>query len=403
MNPVFIGAAIAGGLLLLKKKQDSQKGNTGGGVTKPPPVASQAKDKTDAEHLRDDTLAIVGGSLGTITGGLAFIGGGSVTGGLSTVAGGIGAAFASAGLAVVPIAVIAILVAAGIMGAHTAQAKSMSRLWLNYLPNARIMCGYEAARIEQFAIKNNIVVQKTRTVTDPRLEAKFSADGQQYVYIGERAEWSKTDSAPNAVSYIEVCKALRAVAIVYALECGKHANALLRNWGPKIGSGGHTQLAANDFWLYRMYDNLPGYEGENLGGLASIPLANGDTKVTRINHSQTNPPASQLMGFNSEPSSRDLVAALIPEAKLCAFKNVLQTIQFDNAIYLPFDPKRYAKDVYQRMELDPQWFVLQGSVIVLPFGAWGFRDDAGRPVHLNVDVQNVKDNGPLANWYATAA
>lgn len=402
MSPLLIGGAIIAGLALLKKKEGEKK-TGGGGATKPPPQSSGTTPKTDGEYLVGDTVGLIGGAAGAIGGGLAALGGGSVGGGLKIIGAGAAAAGAALGLAVIPLAIGAILIAAGIIGARTAEAKSMARMWINYLPSARIMVGYEAARIEQFAVKNNTVVERRRTVLDPRLAANFTADGQKYSYIGERVEFVKTDSAPNAVSYVQIQKAVRAAAIVYALECGKHANALLRNWGPLIGNGGHTQLEPPEFWLKRLYNDLPGYEGKNLGGLNDVPLPDGITEQTRTEPNGSTPPAAQLRALDATPLDRDLIDALVPEAKFIAFKNVLQTIHFDNAVYLPFTPSRYAMDVFNRMELDKQWFVLQGSVIVLPFGAWQFRNESGQPINLNVDVVGVKDNGPMANWYQTLA
>lgn len=398
MNPLLIAGAAGAALLLLIKRGEGKK-DTGGGATKPPPVSTGTKPKTDTEYLIGDTVGVVGGAAGLIGGGLASLGGGSVTGGLQVVGGTLAGVGSTLGLAIVPLSIVVILVIAGVVGARTAEAKSMARMWINYLPNARIMCGYEQVRIERFAVSNNTVIAKTRTVTDPRLEASFTADGQRYTYIGERAEWTKTDSAPNAVSWVEIQKAVRGAALVYTFTCGKYANALLRNWGPKIGNGGHKALEPESFYRASMYNDLAGYEGENLGGLDNVPLPDGKTESVR--GVGINPPAAQLRAFDAKPIAE--IAALAPEARLIAFKNVLQTIHFDNAVYFPFDPKRYAMDVYNRMELEPTYYVLSGTVIIMPFTAWGFRNDSGQPVNINVDVIAVKDNGPMANWYQTLA
>lgn len=386
MNPLFIGGAIVAAFALLKKKSDTPSGGNSS-----PPLKSDSKLGSDTSYLISDVIKVGAGAAGALG-----------SGGLTIFTGAAGAAVATLGLALVPLIAAAAFIALAVIGARMAEAKSMAQQWLNLLPNARLMSFYEDARFEELCKINKTEVQVVGRLLDPRLNQTFKADGQQYNFIGERAAYAKVSSPTNAVDFLRIQKAMRTVALYFTLECGKYANAMLRNWGPKIGSGGHTALAPKEFWLNELYNDLPGYEGEKLGGLNQIPLPAGYTEVRRTSLSNPNPPAPELRGVNTSPLPDSDVAAWLAEARFMAFARVLETIKYDNALYFPWEPIRYAKDVYNRMELSAPNFLLNGSILTLPHAQWGYRDANGSAVNLNVDIIKVKD-GAMNPWFQTRA
>lgn len=394
LPPIALGAIALGVIALIKKKSEGATGNGPGGngnATTGGIVGSGSKALSDAEYGGKDAL-IIGGSV------LSGIGTGF------TIAGGIAAAthttvssvFSAVGGVVsanpVVFIVVAVLVIIGVsisFFARLGKADGLVERWVTLLPNARHMHFYEETLLETFTKQYDVGSLDKKTVPDDRMRLKISRD---YSFIGERSVHSVTGGlSVDSVSWLQLQKIIRALSMVYIFEQSKYTQAMLRNWAPKFGHSEYVKsgFQSNSWYWSEMYNDLQGYEGENLGGLNNLPLLGGYTEEPYVSGI---PNASELRGVNTNPDAGSAIEKSNAAIRFSAFCAVLNTIQDDPGFYLPWDPNRYALDVYNRMELAEPYFVLVNNSIILPNAAWGFEKN-GTPINVVIDIVAVKDHG----------
>lgn len=421
LPPIALGAIALGVIALIKKRQagDGTPGvgsgpggqldaNAGGGK-------SNSQLATNDAYLAKDIFAIGGTGLSIVGAAAAAAQYAGTT--LGQVASNIGNAIAgaagglSAGAAFFLIAV-AVIVICNQIGATLTAARGMATKWHLLLPNGRHFKQYEEIKLAGIMKALNRDFKVKRVVQDERCEINISRavnalDHETIHFIGERAEW-KTNELVNppqgTPSFLQLQKASRGLALEYAYQQGRYAWALLKNWGPLIGSGtGNQPYPSRDYYENHLFDDTAGYESDKLGGLNQLPLPGGYTEVTRDDPAQLHPAGNQLRGIETEgytEAQLPSISAAFAEARFAAFRNVLQTIALDTGFYFPWDPQRYAKDVYNRMELAAPFFLLNGTTITLPYQAWGFLNkDGTRGVHLMVDVVSTKDGNMQFDKY----
>lgn len=420
MSPLLIGGAALALLAYLKKQKEKPDVQEEGLANVPKGTDTSVKSNESA--LARDVGIVVGGGVGVLSaiGGVVTATGGTIGGTLASIGSGLGSFAAAIGApALVFVAIIVLIVVAAMVANFMNHGKDFVGSMRRLLPNGRAMVQFETQFLKMFAEANKIevigkqnmgTVFASDVVNDFRLE--LNIDEEDILLQGKRGifQFEATPTETGRIKYgrreksivdpLAVQKILRALAIEYVIERGKYGAAYLKNWAPKIAFKEGFQYAPRDYWLYRLYDDNRDYP--NIGGLANIPLLGGYTqKPLDTDYSKISPTKEQLIGVNTAPEYGPQVEAFLNSAKFVAFKEALEYIDRDNAIYFPWDANRYAVDVYNRLELSKPRFILTNTVLTLPYSEWGFKQD-GQPVHLNVDIIQIKD-GNFSAWYHTKA
>lgn len=405
MNPFLIGSAALVLVAYLKKKKDTPKELPKNSTELTNSNSWQGLSNTDAATR--DILGGVGIVAGGISAAAVIANAAGLT--LSEVASNISTAIQSVfsgivvtGFGVFCILIAVMIIAIQIMKAILVPAKDFVEHMKQLLPNAEGLHRFEAGWIPRIAKANGITlvegtkdqdhIYANKIVVDPRIETTVKNPDIGITRLGRRGVFNFQKERMHGVDPVELQRTLRGVSLTYILERARFGAAYLRFWGPKVGFKSDFKLADNDYWLNHMYDDLPGYEGDNLGGLNQVPLLGGYTeKPLDTEYSEISPSAAQLRGINTSPILNEASARWQVIAKFQAFYDALCVLNKDNAIYFPWYPERYANDVYERLELSNPLFVLRGTDIILQYSAWHFVDESGNPCHLYMNVISFKD------------